>query len=820
MVELGEGASEPRALRLLLLAALLIWAALTMPLALGTDTLFLRDVATTHLHFKAFGAAELEAGRIPAIRPDWALGQPFRGNPNALAFYPGNLLYRLLPLWSAFNLHYMLHWLLAFLSFRTLARELGFSPPATVLAALTYAGSGWTVSCLTFYNLLTVVAWWPWVVVGALRGGTRGIALGGLSCGMALLGGEPLTAALGLFPLLWLVCDRSGVRQTPGHSLGRGLLSAFSVGLLGLWVALPQGVATWRVLGHSWRGLHGTTVAGGAYALHPLRLLELLVPFPFGRPDALGPAGVGGSAVLERVPYVFTLYFGVAALALALLGLRVRKRWAIPALLGLALATLGSHLPALFAGLSGGLFRYPEKLLFWVAFFVPLLAAAGLETVRGRPLGSFGSAAGTSSADTSTEGSSSVGGVLDLPGLLPALLPAGLVAGLWILVLLRGPALVARLTGDLPAEALAARTEALVPSWHSALLLSLVLLLSTAVALWCRSTTGLVLVQLAALLPLLVLVRTDDTDPYRQPAPLAQGLAPGTTVFNPIWDLPLSPPDEPRVYDLQGVDAPETILRLRHLDLDFPTGPLTGLSYPLAPDLEGLHSPLHHRFLHAYSRMDPETLGAWLRALGVEVVMAAGPSTASPAPPASGLQRVASELHLGVPVSLYRVENTAPRVWCPEGVEAVPSPGDTFDQVGAEIDPVGTVRVPVPVDHRPCKWVRWLEESPDRLVLEVDGPGGLVVLRRAYQPLYRAVSQPLDSRGAASPETERQELTVLPANLLLLGVEVPPGRQRVVIEVTSWPETVAGVLALAGALAALVALWWGSSRQPRGTVRP
>ena len=109
----------------LLAAALVLWAWICAPVVRGGRTFYLRDVFTTHLPLKAFGAAELRQGRIPAFNPDWGLGQPFRGNPNVLAFYPGNVFYRVLPFWIAFNLHYALHWLIAFLTMRSLARGLG-----------------------------------------------------------------------------------------------------------------------------------------------------------------------------------------------------------------------------------------------------------------------------------------------------------------------------------------------------------------------------------------------------------------------------------------------------------------------------------------------------------------------------------------------------------------------------------------------------------------------------------------------------------------------------------------------------------------------
>ncbi|HSM14095.1 MAG TPA: hypothetical protein VLA66_08495, partial [Thermoanaerobaculia bacterium] len=136
----ADAASPPsrpsRAPRIALLVLLAMWAWTTLPWIAGQRILVLRDVLSTHRHFKAYGAAQLAEGRIPAINESWGLGQPFRGNPNALPMYPGNVLYRLLPFGTAFHLHYALHWLLAFLAMRRLAGELGQSREAALLAGL------------------------------------------------------------------------------------------------------------------------------------------------------------------------------------------------------------------------------------------------------------------------------------------------------------------------------------------------------------------------------------------------------------------------------------------------------------------------------------------------------------------------------------------------------------------------------------------------------------------------------------------------------------------------------------------------------------
>lgn len=782
---------ESRGRRLVALAALLVWLAVTLPLALGTETLFLRDVFTIHLHFKAWGAQELAAGRIPAIHPGWGMGQPFRGNPNTLAFYPGNLVYLLLPFWIAFQLHYLLHWLLAFFTFRALARALGLGATPALFAALTWAGSGWMLTNLTFYNLLTVAAWWPLALLGAVRGGSRGVALGGLGCGLALLGGEPVTATLGLLPLVWLAVERHGLR--------RGGLTAVAIGVLGLGVALPQVVATARVIGFTWRGVHGVQTLEAGYALHPLRLLELLLPLPFGRPEGLGPEGFWAGRVGSRVPFVLSLHVGVVALALAVLGAVRRPRWGIPAALGVALAWGGAVVPELLTRLSLGLFRYPEKFVLWFALFVPLLAGVGLEALGRR---------------TRRTSSTTSQGVLLAAGF------AGVALALATVAALAGPALVGWLAPGLSAEEVASVARVQMPRWIGGLLLSGLLLGATA---WVvgrrppeRRLLPLLLLQLLALLPLLRLIPRDATAFYRRPAPWLELVreqtavdaeaggktAPAPSFVPATYDSPFDPTSERPVYYLPQGATKAAFLRLGHLDLDFPTGVAAGLAYPLAPDLEGFHSPHLHVLLRELPRMDPATTGHWLRALGVEALSVVGD------PPAPGLHRIAEAVHGGVPTGLYRVEGTAPAAWWPERVEAVATAEQAFRAVSRGPDSLGRVTVPggfegLATRHQPGGRVRGVEDTPDRLVLEVDGPGGLVVVRRAYRPIYRARS------GA-------RDLAVLPANLLLVGIEVPAGRHRVVLEVSAWPEAVAGVAALVLALGlAWIAVRGSRSISPR-----
>src|SRR5581483_12218740 len=104
---------DRRLLALLVAVAALLWLVAMWPVLVGTRTFFFRDLFSFFLPLRAFGARALAHGAIPALNPTWALGQAFRGDPNAAAFYPTSLLYAWLPLVWTFNFHLWAHWLLA-----------------------------------------------------------------------------------------------------------------------------------------------------------------------------------------------------------------------------------------------------------------------------------------------------------------------------------------------------------------------------------------------------------------------------------------------------------------------------------------------------------------------------------------------------------------------------------------------------------------------------------------------------------------------------------------------------------------------------------
>ena len=726
----------------------LLYAGLALPLLAGTQRLVLRDTLVTHRPLKAFGAGELAGGAVPVVNPTWALGQPFAGNPNALPFYPGNLLYLVLPFELAFHLHFVLHGLLAFAGARQLARAAGAEPAGALLAGATYAGSGYLLSTWSFYNLLAVAAWAPFVLAGILAGTRRATLLAGLACGLMLLGGEPVSAALVAPAMAAVGIARFGWRG--------GLARALAVGLLGLAIAAPQIVATARVLPASVRALEGVDpTIGAAQSLHPARLLELLLPLPWGWPSDFGRFGFWSKRVTPFVPYIFSLHVGVVGLGLALAGAARARIWAGLAGAGLALAWLGGVAPALLSALSAGIFRYPQKFLLWFSLGAAVAAGLGMARVVASPRWARAFAV--------------AGGAL-------------LAAALGLRLAL--DPFVALLAERVATDRSSAHAATHAGAWIVGLALGGALLLLAGWGARRGAGWALVAAQGLALAQLAPVVATDDAALYREPPPFYAALGGRRSLVVVPWILPEWEPGTP--YPAE-VHRPAGLARLTFLDLEPSAGIRWGLSYPLAPDLEGIYSPLHAELGRALARSGWAERVRWLRRLGVEAVVRSGPEEIA------GLAPLATETRWGVETKLLALPAPAPPLAWPRALAVEPEPGRAFAAIGsgALADDVSVVARAIAQD--PAGRVSGLEASADRLSFEVDSAGGVAVRRRDCQPIYRARLE--DGRA----------LPTLPVDLTLLGVAVPPGRHRVTVEASRRPEKVAAALALAVALAALVA---------------
>jgi hypothetical protein len=373
-----------KVLRGLLLLALL-------PLGTGALVVTYQDASLTHWPGKATTQAQLREGTFPFLHPGASLGQPLAGNPNFGVFFPDTLLLFVLPLPVAFGLRFALPFLLGYAGARRWARAEGVTRKGAEVAAVVFALSPVFVSTWRFYNSGLALGIAPWVLAAVtklVRTGDpvlrrRRVAEAGLWGGLELLAGEPVIALLtallaGLRVLMALRDERDGLAARVAWVGGAGLVA--------LLLAAPQIAATAQILPDSSRvKTPFPFVTATGTSTHPFRLVEQVVPFPYGRPDLRGPLGFDGHEVFDHhLPYLWTLHLGLPVLGLLLIHAHPRAREEWPFLLAALVAALlafGRHLPAareISPLLSlGGRVRFPVKWWYVVLLaLVPLVARA------------------------------------------------------------------------------------------------------------------------------------------------------------------------------------------------------------------------------------------------------------------------------------------------------------------------------------------------------------------------------------------------------------------------------------------------------------
>src|SRR5215831_8289283 len=127
---------------------------------LGARRLVFRDAQITHWPWRRVAAQSLAAGELPFVNASASGGEPLLANPNAVLLYPTVLLEKAIPPAAAFNLHYLLHVLWAYLGARRLARALGQGEGTAFFSGVAYAFSGAMLSYASaFANSAAAAAW-------------------------------------------------------------------------------------------------------------------------------------------------------------------------------------------------------------------------------------------------------------------------------------------------------------------------------------------------------------------------------------------------------------------------------------------------------------------------------------------------------------------------------------------------------------------------------------------------------------------------------------------------------------------------------------
>ncbi len=376
-----------------------LWLLTTLLLVLAffypvfKKTFIFRDAFNLFYPYKAVQSPQLRDFNVLAWNHLQNMGQSFVGELASSWFYPGNVLFMLFPLEPAFRLFIIVHFLLAACFMWLLLRHVKISPEASAGGALAYTLSGYLLTQNGMPDMLATGAWLAGSVYFLERWYARRcflwFSLLSASLAMPFLAGRAEGVLINGFVVLGWVTVRPGTHAGAGDR-ARALLVLFAALVTALLLGMVQFLPSLELGRISIKGHGFTKEVATLWSLHPLRLVEFLLPSPWGRfwPEQ-NYAGRELTGWAGHYPFTLSLYMGLPILACAAAAfLRARRRAGLAVFFALALAVIFS------TGRHGGLyyaayelvpllrvFRYPEKYMLIALFIVAVSGARGMDHV-------------------------------------------------------------------------------------------------------------------------------------------------------------------------------------------------------------------------------------------------------------------------------------------------------------------------------------------------------------------------------------------------------------------------------------------------------
>jgi O-antigen/teichoic acid export membrane protein len=370
----------------------------------------LSDLVLQNYPWKQFLRDQIAIGEIPLWNPHQFAGIPFLAAGQHSGLYPLSVLYYILDLPAAYGWFTVVNLGLAGAFMMGLARALGASRVAGLIAGIVYQLGGFMIASAVFPMMIGGVVWLPlllWMIERVVRGQRAlwALIVGAGAVGLNVLAGHAEITIYTLFIAGWYAAGRllmeSLARRDARWLIQTGGLLLAMVAL-GLGLGAVQLIPLYDFVRVNWRADRASLETVLSYAHPPRDVLQFLMPNIYGSPahHTIFDWFSGQWVTLDGNPSFHTewgiknyvegaLYLGLLPLVLALAAFGGARRGlqAIFGSLGALALSFMFGLPtyALIYALPGiNQLNSPFRWIYALTVCVAILAALGFDRLAGQ----------------------------------------------------------------------------------------------------------------------------------------------------------------------------------------------------------------------------------------------------------------------------------------------------------------------------------------------------------------------------------------------------------------------------------------------------
>ncbi len=373
---------------------------------IGINNFYMRDMTRYYYPTKQILREIALGGEFPFWNRYFSAGQPIAANPEHEVLYPFTWLI-LLPSYDfGYRLHILIHLYIGVLGMYALLRSMEIRVEAAWFGALSFGMGGLFLSYVNLLPILFCTAWLPltclYVRRFLLQHSARDFALSSLFLGLQFLVAEPTSVAqtgllLGMYALYRGWYSPRRITKSASSVLWIAIISitAFAIGAAQIIPAIDH-------VRDSARSRVFEFDLVSAWSMPWAKFAEMIFPNILGHISIKQVMWYWGGGLYPGMgsPFLFSVYSGLAVMALAIGGALTRPRGGRFVLLLCVLSSLmalGGHTPLLKFLYDRGIatsIRYPEKFALIGVFALILFASqmldrllSGDEGVRDATLG-------------------------------------------------------------------------------------------------------------------------------------------------------------------------------------------------------------------------------------------------------------------------------------------------------------------------------------------------------------------------------------------------------------------------------------------------